>query len=166
MFLSLAYQVSNLQLKSNKFSLPETIEHSASWIFLVLFLATHQGEQGSMIRIETNWFCLKKSCSEKFQGLNEIFGCTDFVYLSNFDSQHPLIFELWNKLSFILSGARAETNSRVSGVDGYETEGIRGLRALGVRDLSYRLVFLACCVAPTNPRVSLNRLAEVEKNLP
>ncbi|ELV10220.1 DNA replication licensing factor MCM6 [Tupaia chinensis] len=49
-------------------------------------------------------------------------------------------------------GARAETNSRVSGVDGYETEGIRGLRALGVRDLSYRLVFLACCVAPTNPR--------------
>lgn len=58
-------------------------------------------------------------------------------------------------LSFTLIGARAETNSRVSGADGYETEGIRGLRALGVRDLSYRLVFLACHVAPTNPRVGL-----------
>ena len=53
---------------------------------------------------------------------------------------------------FSTPGARAETDCRVSGVDGYETEGVRGLRALGVRDLSYRLVFLACCVAPTNPR--------------
>lgn len=50
---------------------------------------------------------------------------------------------------------RAETGSRVSGTEGYETEGVRGLRALGVRELSYKLVFLACYVAPTNPRVSL-----------
>ncbi|XP_075685344.1 DNA replication licensing factor MCM6 isoform X1 [Rhinoderma darwinii] len=49
-------------------------------------------------------------------------------------------------------GVRAETSSRVGGVEGYEAEGVRGLRALGVRDLSYRLVFLACYVAPTNPR--------------
>ncbi|XP_056389294.1 DNA replication licensing factor MCM6 [Hyla sarda] len=49
-------------------------------------------------------------------------------------------------------GARAETSSRVGGTEGYEAEGVRGLRALGVRDLSYRLVFLACYVAPTNPR--------------
>ncbi|KFO88070.1 Zygotic DNA replication licensing factor mcm6-A, partial [Buceros rhinoceros silvestris] len=49
-------------------------------------------------------------------------------------------------------GVRAETGSRVSGREGYETEGIRGLRALGVRELSYKLVFLACYVAPTNPR--------------
>ncbi|XP_044098500.1 DNA replication licensing factor MCM6 isoform X2 [Neovison vison] len=60
-------------------------------------------------------------------------------------------------------GARAETNSRVSGVDGYETEGIRGLRALGVRDLSYRLVFLACCVAPTNPRFGGKELRDEEQ---
>uniref|UniRef100_A0A8C9LG53 DNA replication licensing factor MCM6 n=1 Tax=Pavo cristatus TaxID=9049 RepID=A0A8C9LG53_PAVCR len=50
-------------------------------------------------------------------------------------------------------GVRAETGSRVSGTEGYEAEGIRGLRALGVRELSYKLVFLACYVAPTNPRV-------------
>ncbi|XP_072274210.1 DNA replication licensing factor MCM6 isoform X1 [Pyxicephalus adspersus] len=49
-------------------------------------------------------------------------------------------------------GVRAETNSRVAGAEGYETEGVRGLKALGVRDLSYKLVFLACYVAPTNPR--------------
>uniref|UniRef100_A0A8D2ARC9 DNA replication licensing factor MCM6 n=1 Tax=Sciurus vulgaris TaxID=55149 RepID=A0A8D2ARC9_SCIVU len=60
-------------------------------------------------------------------------------------------------------GARAETNSRVSGVDGYETEGIRGLRALGVRDLSYRLVFLACCVSPTNPRFGGKELRDEEQ---
>ncbi|KAH0510073.1 DNA replication licensing factor MCM6 [Microtus ochrogaster] len=66
-----------------------------------------------------------------------------------------------SKLS--IPGARAETNSRVSGVDGYETEGIRGLRALGVRDLSYRLVFLACYVAPTNPRFGGKELRDEEQ---
>ncbi|XP_032493775.1 DNA replication licensing factor MCM6 isoform X2 [Lagenorhynchus albirostris] len=66
-----------------------------------------------------------------------------------------------SKLS--IPGARAETNYRVSGVDGYETEGIRGLRALGVRDLSYRLVFLACCVAPTNPRFGGKELRDEEQ---
>ncbi|KAM4698231.1 DNA replication licensing factor MCM6 [Rhinophrynus dorsalis] len=49
-------------------------------------------------------------------------------------------------------GIRAETSSRVGGAEGYETEGVSGLRALGVRDLSYKLVFLACYVSPTNPR--------------
>ncbi|KAG8453222.1 hypothetical protein GDO86_000015, partial [Hymenochirus boettgeri] len=57
-------------------------------------------------------------------------------------------------------GARAETSSRVSGVEGYEAEGVRGLRALGVRDLSYKLVFLACHVAPTNPRFGGKELHE------
>ncbi|XP_004709896.1 DNA replication licensing factor MCM6 [Echinops telfairi] len=60
-------------------------------------------------------------------------------------------------------GARAETDSRVGGVDGYETEGIRGLRALGVRDLSYRLVFLACSVAATNPRFGGKELRDEEQ---
>ncbi|XP_063789785.1 DNA replication licensing factor MCM6 [Pseudophryne corroboree] len=49
-------------------------------------------------------------------------------------------------------GVRAETSSRVGGAEGYEAEGVRGLKALGVRDLAYKLVFLACYVAPTNPR--------------
>lgn len=50
---------------------------------------------------------------------------------------------------------RAETSTRrAGGPQGFESEGVRGLKALGVRELSYRLAFLACNVAPTNPRVS------------
>ncbi|KAM6332538.1 DNA replication licensing factor MCM6 [Podargus strigoides] len=60
-------------------------------------------------------------------------------------------------------GVRAETSSRVSGREGYETEGIRGLRALGVRELSYKLVFLACYVAPTNPRFGGKELRDEEQ---
>ncbi|XP_050315049.1 DNA replication licensing factor Mcm6-like [Anthonomus grandis grandis] len=33
-----------------------------------------------------------------------------------------------------------------------EAEGVRGLKALGVRDLHYRMAFLACSVQPTNPK--------------
>lgn len=50
-------------------------------------------------------------------------------------------------------GVRAETSTRTAGAQGYENEGLRGLKALGVRELSYKLAFLACHVAPTNPRV-------------
>lgn len=49
-------------------------------------------------------------------------------------------------------GVRTETNFRQKGNEGFETEGIRGLKALGVRELSYRLAFLACSVNATNPR--------------
>ncbi|RLW04805.1 hypothetical protein DV515_00005686 [Chloebia gouldiae] len=62
-----------------------------------------------------------------------------------------------------LAGLRAETGSRVTGTEGYETEGIRGLRALGVRELSYKLVFLACYVAPTNPRFGGKELRDEEQ---
>lgn len=51
------------------------------------------------------------------------------------------------------AGTRAETSSRVTGKEGFEADGIQGLKALGVRELSYRLAFLANHVAPTNPRV-------------
>ncbi|NP_001131039.1 zygotic DNA replication licensing factor mcm6-A [Xenopus laevis] len=57
-------------------------------------------------------------------------------------------------------GVRAETSSRVGGREGYEAEGVQGLRALGVRDLSYKLVFLACYVCPTNPRFGGKELHE------
>nr|XP_020635331.1 DNA replication licensing factor MCM6 [Pogona vitticeps] len=60
-------------------------------------------------------------------------------------------------------GVRAETGSRVTGKEGYETEGIRGLRALGVRELSYKLVFLACYVEPTNPRFGGKELRDEEQ---
>lgn len=52
-------------------------------------------------------------------------------------------------------GARAETSTRLKGAEGYETEGVRGLKALGVRDLTYRLAFLACSVSSSNPRVGI-----------
>ncbi|XP_032880573.1 DNA replication licensing factor MCM6 [Amblyraja radiata] len=60
-------------------------------------------------------------------------------------------------------GVRAETGSRVSSAAGYETEGVRGLRALGVRDLSYKLAFLACSLAQTNPRFGGKELREEEQ---
>ncbi|XP_072435795.1 DNA replication licensing factor MCM6 [Chiloscyllium punctatum] len=60
-------------------------------------------------------------------------------------------------------GIRAETGARVSGAEGYETEGVRGLRALGVRDLSYKLAFLACHVAQTNPRFGGKEMREEEQ---
>ncbi|CAG0910852.1 unnamed protein product, partial [Cyprideis torosa] len=34
-----------------------------------------------------------------------------------------------------------------------DQEGVRGLKALGVRDLHYRTCFLACNISPTNPKV-------------
>ena len=53
-----------------------------------------------------------------------------------------------------MPGARAETGSRTRGNEGYESEGLRGLKALGVRDLCYRLSYLACTVTPCNRKVS------------
>ncbi|KAJ8307403.1 hypothetical protein KUTeg_015487 [Tegillarca granosa] len=57
-------------------------------------------------------------------------------------------------------GARAETSTRVKGNEGYETEGVRGLKALGVRDLTYRLAFLACTVTSSNPRFGGKEMRE------
>ncbi|XP_064644824.1 DNA replication licensing factor MCM6-like [Lineus longissimus] len=51
-----------------------------------------------------------------------------------------------------MPGARAESAARTKGNEGYESEGVRGLKALGVRDLTYRLAFLCCTVESTNPR--------------
>ncbi|KAM4727618.1 DNA replication licensing factor MCM6 [Anableps anableps] len=61
-------------------------------------------------------------------------------------------------------GVRAETSTRVpGGPQGFESEGLRGLKALGVRELSYRLAFLACNVAPTNPRFGGRELRDEEQ---
>uniref|UniRef100_A0A3B3UX94 DNA replication licensing factor MCM6 n=1 Tax=Poecilia latipinna TaxID=48699 RepID=A0A3B3UX94_9TELE len=61
-------------------------------------------------------------------------------------------------------GLRAETSTRVPGrPQGLESEGLRGLKALGVRELSYRLAFLACNVAPTNPRFGGKELRDEEQ---
>ncbi|KAJ8891321.1 hypothetical protein PR048_010837 [Dryococelus australis] len=50
-----------------------------------------------------------------------------------------------------MPGARAEMGSRHKAGDN-QAEGVRGLQALGVRELHYRLAFLACSVQATNPR--------------
>merc|ERR1719270_2371183 len=43
-----------------------------------------------------------------------------------------------------LPGAQAETSNRHRGE---QAEGMRGLKSLGVRDLHYRMAFLACSVS-------------------
>ncbi|XP_063072929.1 DNA replication licensing factor MCM6 [Engraulis encrasicolus] len=60
-------------------------------------------------------------------------------------------------------GVRAETSARTAGTQGYENEGLRGLKALGVRELTYKLAFLACHVAPTNPRFGGKEIREEEQ---
>ncbi|XP_036355044.1 DNA replication licensing factor MCM6-like, partial [Octopus sinensis] len=58
-----------------------------------------------------------------------------------------------------LPGAKAETSTRMTGNRAYEVEGVRGLKALGVRDLNYRLAFLASSVKTRN-RVALEDCSE------
>jgi DNA replication licensing factor MCM6 len=49
-----------------------------------------------------------------------------------------------------LAGAQAEPSQRMKNKEGYDMEGVTGLKALGVRDLTYRLAFLATTVSPTD----------------
>jgi len=56
--------------------------------------------------------------------------------------------------SMTTPGARAETSSKVGkGADGYNNEGVRGLKTLGVRDLTYKLAFLACTVTQSTAKL-------------
>lgn len=58
-----------------------------------------------------------------------------------------------------LLGIRADVNNRGRGRGaGREQEGITGLRALGVRDMNYRLAFLVCSVTGGSSNVSLSLL--------
>lgn len=51
-------------------------------------------------------------------------------------------------------GAKADMKNRSKGGGENVTDGVRGLKALGVRNLNYRLAFLACSAMPSNPQVS------------
>lgn len=53
-----------------------------------------------------------------------------------------------------MPGAKAEIGSRHK--VGEQGEGVRGLKALGVRNLNYKLAFLACSVTATSLRVYLH----------
>uniref|UniRef100_A0A0A9X784 DNA replication licensing factor MCM6 n=1 Tax=Lygus hesperus TaxID=30085 RepID=A0A0A9X784_LYGHE len=48
-------------------------------------------------------------------------------------------------------GAKADPDTRRKPGESAD-EGVRGLKSLGVRDLSYKMSFLACSVTPTDPR--------------
>lgn len=50
-----------------------------------------------------------------------------------------------------MPGAKAELGSRHK--QGDQGEGVRGLKSLGVRDLNYRMTFLACSISATSLRV-------------
>ena len=50
--------------------------------------------------------------------------------------------------------ARAETSARLKGAEGYEQEGVSGLKALGVRDLGYKMAFLASNVLQSKTKVT------------
>ncbi|VDQ07854.1 unnamed protein product [Trichobilharzia regenti] len=51
-------------------------------------------------------------------------------------------------------GDRSLESKPLRGRDNQEISGVTGLKALGVRELSYRTAFLACTVIPSNGRVS------------
>ncbi|XP_073532721.1 maternal DNA replication licensing factor mcm6 [Phyllobates terribilis] len=59
--------------------------------------------------------------------------------------------------------ARMETGAKVTGGERVNAEGIQGLKALGVRDLSYRLAFLACHVGATKPHFGGKDLREEDQ---
>jgi DNA replication licensing factor MCM6 len=50
------------------------------------------------------------------------------------------------------SAASIETSTRVKTGVGFEDDGVRGLKMLGVRDLSHRLAFLACSITPCDSK--------------
>lgn len=54
--------------------------------------------------------------------------------------------------SIQMPGAKADLGSRHQKGENNGLEGVRGLKALGVRDLNYRMAFLACSVQATTSR--------------
>lgn len=62
------------------------------------------------------------------------------------------IYSILHILFYIL-GVRAQTKSHVRQKDADRLGGLRGLKSLGVRDLTYKMAFLACSIQPSNPAV-------------
>jgi DNA replication licensing factor MCM6 len=55
---------------------------------------------------------------------------------------------------FYRSGVQLKSNNSMGrSRDGYSAEGVTGLKSLGVRDLTYKLVFLASTVQAADARV-------------
>ncbi|XP_065323446.1 DNA replication licensing factor MCM6-like isoform X1 [Gordionus sp. m RMFG-2023] len=60
------------------------------------------------------------------------------------------------------AGARIESSTRIKGGEGTQNEGVKGLKALGVRDLTYRLAFLACNIEFSNMDMGINTMLDGE----
>lgn len=50
-------------------------------------------------------------------------------------------------------GVKAQTKGRTRGREEVSADGLRGLKSLGVRDLTYKLAFLATSICSSNPTV-------------
>ncbi|XP_055933914.1 DNA replication licensing factor MCM6-like [Argiope bruennichi] len=61
-----------------------------------------------------------------------------------------------------IPGIRTESSARHKGREGFETEGVRGLKALGVRELSYKTAFLATTVIPSDVKVGALEILTAE----
>jgi DNA replication licensing factor MCM6 len=63
------------------------------------------------------------------------------------------------KATFDYAGARADpsakTGQTTGGKQATANDGLMGLKALGVRDMTYKMAFLACGVSTQNPKVSV-----------
>lgn len=60
--------------------------------------------------------------------------------------------------------ARAESASGQKRGDS-SNEGVKGLKCLGIRDLNYKLAFLACSLSATDSRVKNNKYIKTFINL-
>ena len=78
----------------------------------------------------------------------------EFFKLSTYGNQHFCYLKTV-AVYYIFKGARAEFRGRGRNDAGGDNAGVRGLKSLGVRELSYKLAFLACTVIPCNKRVSV-----------
>jgi DNA replication licensing factor MCM6 len=65
-----------------------------------------------------------------------------------------------------LFGVNAESRREIygRGRDGFGSDGVTGLKALGIRDLTYRIAFLALFVKPQVERDTLSALHDLERD--
>ncbi|KAJ3120180.1 MCM DNA helicase complex subunit mcm6, partial [Nowakowskiella sp. JEL0407] len=66
----------------------------------------------------------------------------------------------------VLTGAKIEMQREAGGgrgKDGFGTEGVGGLKSLGVRELTYKVIFLACFIQPAAMKDALTALHELDE---
>lgn len=103
---------------------------------------------------------LRAECVEKTQAgdrcefIGTLIVVPDVSKLSSLGIENWLVLKKFNqifKLKLLNQATRAETSARVNGSD--DNEGVSGLKALGIRELTYKMAFLAFHVVPCNAKV-------------